>query len=52
VTELGRSLTTHDEPLLAIIDAIRRLMTEPETTKKKRLGLLLMENIDRDALER
>lgn len=40
VTELERRLTTHDEHILAIIDAIRRLMTEPETTKKKKIGFL------------
>ncbi len=40
VTELERRLTTHHEHILAIIDAIRRLMTEPETTKKKKIGFL------------
>ncbi|HPR52852.1 MAG TPA: ORF6N domain-containing protein [Deltaproteobacteria bacterium] len=40
VTELEGRLTTHDEHIRTIIEAIKQLMTEPEMTKKKKIGFL------------
>ena len=33
-------LATHDEQILAIIEAIKQLMAPPETTKKRKIGFL------------
>jgi len=38
VGELERILTTHDEQIIALIQAIKRLMTPPEPPKKRRIG--------------
>ena len=40
VTELETRLATHDEHIQAIIEAIKQLMMEPESSKKKKIGFL------------
>ena len=38
VAELERKLATHDEQIVALIEAIKRLMTPLEPSKKRRIG--------------
>ena len=39
-SRLERKLTTHDQAIAGILDAIRQLMTPPELTKKRRIGFV------------
>jgi hypothetical protein len=38
LTELEKKLSTHDEQILSIIEAIKRLMSSPPPTKKRPIG--------------
>jgi hypothetical protein len=38
LAELERKLATHDEQILAIINAIRQLATPPKPSKRRRIG--------------
>jgi hypothetical protein len=38
--ELERKLATHDQAIAGLIDAIRELMSPPESTRKRRIGFL------------
>ena len=38
--ELERKLSSHDQAIAGILDAIRQLMTTPEPTKKRRIGFV------------
>jgi len=38
IAALERKLTTHDEQIIALIEAIKRLMAPPEPPKRKRIG--------------
>jgi hypothetical protein len=40
LTELERKLSTHDTQIMALIDAIKQLMTPPTTRDKRRIGFL------------
>ena len=37
---LQRKLTTHDQAIAGILDAIRQLMAPPEPTRKRRIGFV------------
>lgn len=39
-SELERKLSSHDQAIAGILDAIRQLMTPPEPTKKRRIGFM------------
>lgn len=39
-SELERKLSSHDQAIAGILDAIRQLMTPPEPTKKRRIGFV------------
>ena len=41
--ELERRLSSHDQAISGILDAIRQLMTPPESTKKRRIGFVQSE---------
>lgn len=38
--ELERKLSSHDQAIAGILDAIRQLMTPPESSKKRRIGFV------------
>ena len=38
--ELERKITTHDQAIAGLIDAIRQLMTPPEPSKKRKIGFI------------
>ncbi len=37
---IERKLSTHDQAIVGILDAIRQLMTPPEPTRKRRIGFV------------
>jgi len=39
-SRLERKLTTHDQAIAGILDAIRQLMVPPESAKKRRIGFV------------